>query len=99
MRDWIDMRPALCTILFAASALAAPQTLAARTVDFERDIQPIFRKSCVKCHGAEKQKADLRLDLKIHALKGGENGVVIVPGDSAKSPLLQRVTSEDNDER
>ena len=29
---------------------------------FETDIQPFFKKHCIKCHGPEKQKGDLRLD-------------------------------------
>jgi mono/diheme cytochrome c family protein len=59
----------------------------------------LLEKHCTECHGKEKQKADLRLDLRPHAFKGGPNGPVIVPGDSAKSPLLQRVLSEEEDER
>lgn len=29
---------------------------------FEQEVLPVFRRSCVKCHGEEKQKAGLRLD-------------------------------------
>ncbi len=38
--------------------------LADTKVDFAKQIQPIFEKSCVKCHGPEKQKGGLRLDRK-----------------------------------
>ena len=68
-------------------------------VDFETNIRPLLTKHCAECHGAKKQKADLRLDVKAHALKGGESGAVIVPGDSAKSLLYQRVISEQPDEQ
>ena len=37
------------------------------------------------------QRAGLRLDVKSIALKGSENGPVIVPGDSAKSRLIHLV--------
>lgn len=60
-------------------------------VKYETDIKPLFEKSCVKCHGAEKQKAKLRLDSLEAALKGGENGPDIVPKDSAKSSLVHSV--------
>src|SRR5215470_1490357 len=60
-------------------------------VDFARDIKPLFESSCLKCHGAERPKGGFRLDTREHALKGGEDGVTIVPGDSLKSPLIHFV--------
>ena len=57
-------------------------------VDFSRDIQPLFALKCFSCHGAEKQKGGLRLDLKVAALEGGDNGKVFVPGKSAESKLV-----------
>lgn len=67
---------------------ARPET----KVDFARDIQPILQKSCVECHGPEKPKAKLRLDSKEAALKGGKDGVVIVPGQADKSEVYRRIT-------
>ena len=61
-------------------------------MDFVKDIQPIFQKSCIECHGPDKHKGDLRLDGKETALKGGKNGPVIVPKDAAKSDLYHRIT-------
>ncbi len=55
-------------------------------VDFVKDIQPIFAQTCYGCHGANKQMASLRLDSKKIALTK-----VIKPGNSAESPLYQRV--------
>jgi mono/diheme cytochrome c family protein len=60
-------------------------------VTYEADIKPIFEKSCVKCHGAEKQKGKLRLDSLAATLKGGEDGKVIEAGNSAKSLLVHNV--------
>ena len=60
-------------------------------VTYAADIKPIFEKSCVKCHGPEKQKAKLRLDTLEAALKGGEDGKVIEPGDSANSMLVHNI--------
>src|SRR5690242_6052181 len=56
-----------CLIALAVSAraaidegkLAAP---AAVTVDFERDIKPIFETTCWRCHGPERPKSHFRLD-------------------------------------
>jgi mono/diheme cytochrome c family protein len=55
-------------------------------VDFVRDIQPIFQKSCLMCHGALTQMAGLRLDAKQTVLAR-----VVVPWKSAESRLYQRV--------
>ncbi len=60
-------------------------------IHFSEDIQPIIEKNCVECHGPEKQKSGLRLDQKADALKGGDNGALLVPGNSAKSLLIQVV--------
>src|SRR6266436_10229280 len=59
-------------------------------VTYAADIKPIFEKSCIKCHGPEKQKGKLRLDTLAAALKGGEDKVVL-PGDSAGSILVHNV--------
>lgn len=60
-------------------------------VTYAGDIKAIFDKSCIKCHGAEKPKARLRLDNLEGALKGGENGKVIEPGKSADSVLVHNI--------
>jgi predicted CXXCH cytochrome family protein len=61
---------------------------ATRTVDFAKDIQPLLEKSCLKCHNPAQAKGKLLLDTREHALKGGENGPVILPNQSAKSTLI-----------
>jgi hypothetical protein len=68
-------------------------------VDFVRDIQPILSSHCYKCHGETKHRAELRLDLRDDALAGGEDGKVILPGDAKGSPLVQRITASDEEER
>ncbi|HEU0011733.1 MAG TPA: c-type cytochrome domain-containing protein, partial [Verrucomicrobiae bacterium] len=47
---------------------------AARAVEFQRDIQPIFAASCVKCHGRGKAKGGFKLDTRESFLKGGDSG-------------------------
>jgi hypothetical protein len=60
-------------------------------VTYDTDIKPIFDKSCIKCHGSEKQKGKLRLDSLAAVLKGGQDGKVVEPGASAKSMLVHNV--------
>jgi hypothetical protein len=66
---------------------------------FERQILPLLRARCYRCHDARKSISDLRLDVRARALRGGESGVpAIVPGQSGKSELIRRVSSTDPDE-
>ncbi len=66
------------------------------SVDFARDIQPIFEAHCVKCHGAEKQKGGWRVDVKEVALTDGDNYAPnIHPGKSAESPMIHFVAGLD----
>ena len=67
-------------------------------VTYAKDVKPIFEKSCVKCHGAEKPKAKLRLDSLEGALKGGEDGKVIVTGNSAESMLVHNIAHLGNED-
>ncbi|MCA9080303.1 MAG: PSD1 domain-containing protein, partial [Planctomycetaceae bacterium] len=67
-------------------------------VDFVRDVRPILQQQCYSCHGADKQKSGLRLDVKATAFAGGEAyGASIVAGQPDESPLLQFVADPDAD--
>ena len=68
---------------FDAAKLPPASTQAG--VTYEKDIKPLFERSCFKCHGAEKQKGKLRLDSLEATLKGGSNGPGFEKGASAKS--------------
>lgn len=62
-----------------------------KDVTFEKEIKPLFDKSCVGCHGAEKPKGKLRLDTLEATLKGGVDGKVLEPGKSASSFLVANI--------
>ena len=63
---------------------------------FDKDIKPLFQASCLPCHGKDKPKHGLELDNLDAALKGGDDGKMIVPGDSKKSLLLVAAAQIDN---
>ncbi len=99
----------LWTTLFATVAVASfaadkvdPSKLppAAKTagVTFAKDIKPIFDKSCIKCHGEEKQKGKLRLDTLEWTLKGADGEDVVNKGKSAESELVHSVARVNEDE-
>jgi hypothetical protein len=71
-------------MLFAASA--------DRTVDFDRDVRPIFQTRCYGCHGPQLQTSGLRLDDGAAAMAGGNSGPAIVSGHADKSKLILRVS-------
>ncbi len=86
----------LAIVCLGGSALVAAEP----AIDFRRQIQPILSEHCNLCHGADEsaRQSGLRLDVGADAYKGGESGKpAIMPGDSAKSLLIQRIASRDSD--
>lgn len=58
---------------------------------FESSVRPLLLEACGSCHGATKQWAGLRLDVRAHILAGGDSGPAIVPGDLENSLLISAV--------
>lgn len=82
----------LLLMLFASVGLGAP-------VDYAREIKPLLQERCFACHGALKQNAKLRLDSGELIRKGSSNGPIVVPGKSAQSSVIGRVSEPDEHER
>jgi hypothetical protein len=80
--------------LFVLSGVARAQD----TVDFAKQIRPIFAGTCYKCHDGKKQKGKLRLDSVASIQKGGKDGKILTPGDPAKSDLFRRITLAKDDD-
>lgn len=58
-------------------------------VIFARDIKPLLDKSCKECHSGEKPKSGYVVDTMESIVKAGDSGdAAVIPGNSAKSPLL-----------
>ena len=70
---------------------------AKHVVDFKKEIWPLFQEHCVKCHGPDQQKSGYRIDIAELALEGGEMGEAIIPGNSAKSPLIHFISGLDEE--
>jgi hypothetical protein len=81
MSNRLSLRITFAVIAFPAAALYS-QT----RPDFSRDVQPIFAKSCLGCHGPKQQMAGLRLDSKASAF-----AKAIRAGHSDESPLYHRI--------
>lgn len=101
--------PALAILASLASAsTAASQATGAgdAKLSFERQILPILDASCLQCHKASyrdargrtrKPKSGLRLDGRGWILKGGDNGVAVVPGKPDASPLYELAALDPDD--
>ena len=88
--------PVVALCFWASDRLAAQKadklpTPASLTVDYDKHVRPIFAAKCFGCHGAKQQQSGLRLDLRQNALRGGDYGPVINPGNSAQSKLIIRL--------
>src|SRR5205085_65149 len=66
-----------------------------RKIDYEKDVQPLLSQKCYVCHGEDVQQSGLRLDKRQNALRGGDYGPVINPGNSAESKLIKRLVNGD----
>lgn len=64
---------------------------------FENKIRPLLVDRCIECHssGSGKSSGGLALDSRIAWMKGGDSGVVIVPGDPDESLLIKAVRYHD----
>ena len=73
---------------------------AAAPVDFGREVRPILSDKCFHCHGPDEsgRKGKLRLDTREGALREKNDSTVIIPGKSAESEIIFRVTSTDPEE-
>jgi hypothetical protein len=78
-----------CAILVFGTVVGA--AAADRQISFARDIQPVFQKTCWNCHSASVQLSKLSLATRDDALKGGDHGPAIVPGDADRSRLFRLV--------
>ena len=77
-----------CLVAGAWDANAGPR--------FERDIVPILRTKCTRCHGGKALKGELDLRTLGSLLKGSESGEVVVGGRPEESLLLVRIVAGEN---
>ncbi len=79
----------ILTLLLTSRAFAAEPS-------FEREIWPLLEQTCHGCHSAadKKSKGGLSLDSAAHLMKGGDTGVVIVPGKPDESLLVKMISGD-----
>ncbi len=80
---------------FSLLTLSCTGIFAAEAPDFAA-LQPVFRTYCNGCHNAKEAEGGLVLEDFARAMKGGESGPAIVPGEHAKSDLWKRLNAADD---
>lgn len=61
---------------------------------FEKRVRPVLAERCFSCHSATapKLKGGLRLDRLDLALRGGDSGPALVPGNPGASPMIAAIS-------
>jgi mono/diheme cytochrome c family protein len=104
LRPWVPFTALALGCALGVAALIAPvqgNTLpepASEPIDFARDIKPILKTNCRRCHATSHKKnvkGGFSIDTRASLLKGGDNGDAVKPGQSAKSRLIKLVTGPD----
>ncbi len=88
---------------FLIFSLSPSLLQAAGTIDFNRDIRPIFSDKCFTCHGPheEKRKGHLRLDTnkgKDSAFRIHKDSQAFKPGSLEDSEAWHRINTDDEDD-
>ena len=68
-------------------------TFSLSAVDFQKDIQPLLKNKCSRCHSGHEAKGGFSINSRATLLDAAK------PGNSADSLLYQLITSKDPDER
>ncbi len=84
------VEPHLAALVAASISAVAFGGQVPATIDFQRDVQPIFRDHCVSCHGPELQMNGFRLDRRADAMRGGTQ-TDIGPHNADGSRLYHRL--------
>ncbi|MFO0982752.1 MAG: DUF1549 domain-containing protein, partial [Planctomycetota bacterium] len=94
-------RPKEAAAIDVASVASSSPSRTHEPIRYDRDIRPILTDRCFKCHGADaaKRQAKLRLDTAEGATAPRKGGAAIVKGHPEQSLLIERVSSDDPDER
>jgi hypothetical protein len=82
--------------ILAVVVLGSASARSAEPVDtptLERQIMPLFKLRCVKCHGPAVRKGKLNLATPRGVARGGESGAVVIAGQTEESLLWEKISS------
>ncbi|HEY7116932.1 MAG TPA: c-type cytochrome domain-containing protein [Tepidisphaeraceae bacterium] len=105
-QNWLILSTATAALAIGGVLTRAPMARAADDAKgvqfFEAKVRPILAEHCVRCHGEEKHKGDLRLDTRENLLKGGKDDndkpqKVVELGNPDKSLMIEAIGYKNED--
>ncbi len=92
--------PLQASMLIGFLFLLAQCTNPTNKIDFNTQIKPILNKHCIHCHGGVKQNGGFSMMTREKIVAPTTSGhPAIIPGNSAASEFIKRLTAEDIEER
>ena len=87
----VSIRCCIAFLLVASmsSSIALGLDEDVRFEHFEKKVRPLLAEHCWSCHGADQQRAGLRLDSGEAVLRGSQVGPVVIPRRSDQSRLIE----------
>ena len=91
MRMKLPYPKSTAAILLSSAAFFSIFLSRASAVDFDKEIQPILKEHCFRCHSGPRAKAKLRYDNKRYFKEriGDHEDAVVVPGSPDRSKLIK----------
>lgn len=91
----MSVRTAIVWLMTTVALLPTGTALAADAPSYERQIVPLLKLHCVKCHGPAKKEGKLDLSVAAAIVRGGKQGAALVAHDADASLIWQRVSADE----
>ena len=88
------MRLSVVGLAMLLGAGAASAQDPASLAFYNDKVVPVFQANCYRCHGGLNHRGGLTMDTKAGIMKGGHDGVVLVPGHPESSLLVKLIRHE-----
>jgi mono/diheme cytochrome c family protein len=77
----------------AAESAQPTQVAQTTAVSFSKDVLPLLKTNCERCHGSGQAQAGLNLTSYADVMAGSGRGPVVVPGKAASSRLVELIVA------
>lgn len=98
MGEFMEKRVRLKKLGMLAGLIGIGSQWSAAEVDFVKQVKPILESACLHCHWEKEDEGGFRMDTRELAMKGGDGGEAIVPGDPMESWLYSSTILNPDDD-